>query len=105
MQLRLEKDLASIAESVASLVLPELTGKLQGAVRPAEAEPLLIGAADAAKLLSISSKTLWNHTVPRGDIPCVTIGTRVLYSPPDLKTWIEREKAKGAADKKRNGDL
>jgi hypothetical protein len=41
-------------------------------------EPLLVDAISAAKLLSISQKTLWLYT-QRGDIPHRRIGSRVLY--------------------------
>lgn len=57
---------------------------------------LLLSARDAAKALSLSEKTLWSITVPRGDMPCVRIGTRVLYDPEDIRRWIDRKKG-GAA--------
>ena len=49
---------------------------------------LLIPARDAAKALSISERTLWGLTAPRGPIPCVRLGGRVLYSPEALCRWI-----------------
>ncbi len=57
---------------------------------------LLLSAREAAKSLSICEKTLWTHTKPRGTVPCVKIGTRVLYDPRDLAAWIDSQKA-GAA--------
>ncbi|MEX2287447.1 MAG: helix-turn-helix domain-containing protein [Planctomycetaceae bacterium] len=66
-------------------------------IRPAEPQPLLLGLRDAAKLLSVSEKTLWNHTKPRGQIPCVNIGQRVLYDPGDLQAWIANAKAAAVA--------
>ena len=54
-------------------------------------EPLLLDARSAAKSLSISERTLWTFT-KKGDIPCIRIGKRVLYSPDDLRTWIDRRK-------------
>lgn len=57
---------------------------------------LLLAAREAAQSLSICPKTLWNHTVPRGTIPCVRIGTRVLYDPDDLRRWIAAQKETAA---------
>lgn len=53
--------------------------------------PLLIGSREAAQALSVCERTLWELT-NRGDMPCVRIGRRVLYSPADLRTWIDRQK-------------
>jgi hypothetical protein len=53
---------------------------------------LLISAREASLALSISEKTLWSHTRPRGSIPLVRIGTRVLYDPHDLEMWIDKQK-------------
>jgi len=54
---------------------------------------LLLSAAEAARLLGLSRKTLWNHTAPRGDgIPAIHIGRVVRYSRSTLERWIaERE--------------
>ena len=57
---------------------------------------LLLSAEEAAKALGICTKSLWNFTTPRGTIPAVKIGSRVLYSPADLRTWIEK---KGGAER------
>jgi len=59
----------------------------------AESGKLLLSAPEAAKSLSICAKTLWSHTQPRGTIPRVRIGTRVLYDRNDLRRWIEDQKA------------
>jgi predicted DNA-binding transcriptional regulator AlpA len=53
---------------------------------------LLLPAPEAADLLSICEKTLWSITAPRGDLACVRIGRRVLYSVDDLRRWIESKK-------------
>lgn len=58
---------------------------------------LLLSAPEAARTLSICSKSLWNHTQPRGTIPSVTIGTRRLYSVDDLRRWIDAQKEGGVA--------
>lgn len=53
-------------------------------------QPLLLTARQAAKVLSISERTLWGLT-KAGDIPAVRFGGRnVRYSPDDLKAWIRR---------------
>jgi hypothetical protein len=56
---------------------------------------LLLAAREAAAALSICEKTLWAHTRPRGSIPCVRIGSRVLYDPRDLEAWIDARKKGG----------
>lgn len=61
------------------------------------AEPRwLLSARDAARALGICPKTLWNLTRPRGDLPCVRIGSRVLYDQRDLLAWIDGQKGGGA---------
>lgn len=57
-------------------------------------EPLLLTARQAAKILSISERTLWGLT-KTGDIPAVRFGGRnVRYSPDDLRAWIQRRSEK-----------
>lgn len=46
----------------------------------------LTDARETAAGVSISEKTLWNYTEPRGPIPCYRLGSRVLY---DLREVIE----------------
>lgn len=58
-----------------------------------EPPPGLMSALDAAKYLGISSGTLWNWSSPRGPLPVVRIGTRVLYARKDLDCTIERMKS------------
>lgn len=53
---------------------------------------LLLSVIEAAAALSICQKTLYSNTCPRGTIPCVKIGTRVLYDPADLRAWIDAQK-------------
>jgi hypothetical protein len=55
-------------------------------------ECLLWDVREGSRQLSVSTKTLWNHTMPRGSIPCVRVGQRVLYDPNDLREWIARQK-------------
>ncbi len=54
-------------------------------------EKLLLSAREAAKALSISERTLWSFTQPRGSIPSVKIGSRILYSVDALRKMIEAE--------------
>lgn len=58
--------------------------------------PLLWDAAEAAKRLSISPRTLWGLT-KEGTIPAVRIGRLVRYSPAALETWIANQKGTGNA--------
>jgi predicted DNA-binding transcriptional regulator AlpA len=55
---------------------------------PAKVEPVLIDAVSAAKLLSISAKTLWVRT-KSGEIPSRRIGGRVLYSLNAIRRWAD----------------
>jgi len=48
---------------------------------------LLISSKEAAKLLSISSRSLWSLT-KCGAIPSRKIGRSVRYSPAELQAWI-----------------
>jgi hypothetical protein len=50
---------------------------------------LLLTKQEAARSLKISDRTLQTYTVPRGSIPCLKIGSRVLYDPKDLLDWID----------------
>ena len=60
---------------------------------------LLLSAREAAAALSICEKSLWNFTQPRGPIPSVKIGSRVLFSPSDLQNWIEGQKGEGGCNR------
>ncbi len=53
---------------------------------------LLLNSRDAAKALSISERTLWGLTEPRGPIRCVRIGRAVRYDPHDLRQFIDHRK-------------
>ena len=50
---------------------------------------LLVSPREAAKLLSISERTLATYTKSRL-LPVVRIGHSVRYSPDDLREWIRR---------------
>jgi len=60
--------------------------------------PLLLSARDSAAALSVCEKTLWNVTQPRGDLPAVRIGRRVLYAVSDLAAWIDGHRVAEEAD-------
>ncbi len=62
-------------------------------MRKSEGQPrLLLSAREAANSLGICEKTLWATTAPRGDLPCVRIGRRVLYFVDDLRAWIDQRR-------------
>jgi excisionase family DNA binding protein len=61
-------------------------------------EPLSLRPREAAKLLGISARLLWELT-KTGEIPCKRLGGRhrtVLYSVDELRKWVNRG-AKGGA--------
>jgi len=51
-------------------------------------EPLAVSSREAARLLSVSQRTLWTLTAPRGPVPCVRVASRVLYRPGDLRAYL-----------------
>lgn len=60
------------------------------------AEPLLIDAKAARRLLGISERLLRNLTVPRGPIPVVQVSQRsIRYRPEDLAAWIASRRVTG----------
>ncbi|MHB1035125.1 MAG: helix-turn-helix domain-containing protein [Pirellulales bacterium] len=56
---------------------------------------LLLPTPAAAETLSISPRTLWSLSAPRGPIPTVKVGRRVLYAIADLESWIARSRVEG----------
>ena len=57
---------------------------------------LLLTVREAAAALSVSERTLWGLTAPRGDLPCVRVGARVLYSVDTLRAWVAKRQEGGA---------
>jgi len=53
---------------------------------------LLLTPREAAEALSVSDRTLWAWTAPRGPIPCVRIGRCARYTLADLEAFAERQK-------------
>jgi excisionase family DNA binding protein len=58
-------------------------------------EPLLVDVKEAARLLGVSDRTVWSVTAPRGTLPCVRVGGRVLYSPDTLREWVRSQQGPG----------
>jgi excisionase family DNA binding protein len=54
--------------------------------------PLLIKSPEAARVLGISTRTLWDLSHRRGEIPVVRIGRAVRYNFADLRAWVERQR-------------
>ncbi len=54
--------------------------------------PISVVAAEAARLLSISPRKLWELT-KAGSIPSYKVGPRTLYRVADLNAWTERQVA------------
>lgn len=54
------------------------------------AEPINLGADDAARTLGISTRTLWSWT-SAGRIPHVRLGRRVLYPVESLRAWVRSQ--------------
>ncbi|MDX1965425.1 MAG: helix-turn-helix domain-containing protein [Pirellulales bacterium] len=55
-----------------------------------EQPPLLVDSKTAARMLSICTKTLWQMT-REGELPCLRVGRRTLYSPAKLQAWIDTQ--------------
>lgn len=47
---------------------------------------IFVGQREAARLLSVSERTLWRW-VKNGDCPATKIGGRTLFSPEALRAW------------------
>jgi excisionase family DNA binding protein len=61
----------------------------------AQAPQLLLTARAAAAALSVSERTLWTMTHPRGPIPAVRIGRAVRYPVDALRAWIAEQQRGG----------
>ncbi|MEI8380911.1 MAG: helix-turn-helix domain-containing protein [Planctomycetota bacterium] len=86
--------LASLIETVVTATLERLQVEKTLPVQAVgQIEPLLVPTGEAARRLSISERLLWDMTYPRGPIPSVKVGSRVLYSVEALRQWIALEEA------------
>lgn len=52
---------------------------------------------EVAEYTGLCEKSIWNGTAPRGDLPCVKLGARVLYRPEDVSAWIESRVIRAAS--------
>jgi excisionase family DNA binding protein len=52
--------------------------------------PLAVGASEAARMLGISTRTLWAMT-NCGKLPYVKLGRRTLYPIDDLRAWLQAQ--------------
>lgn len=57
----------------------------------ATADRTLLRRSEAAKFLSVSERTLWSLTAPRGALPVVRFGRSVRYRQADLSEWVRRQ--------------
>jgi excisionase family DNA binding protein len=74
----------------------EIRGSLVEAVPghgrdPQRVPPILLSLKDAARALAVSDRSLWEWT-KGGKVPHVRLGRRVLYSPDDLRRWVEGQR-------------
>jgi excisionase family DNA binding protein len=60
---------------------------------PPTVPPLLVDAREAARLLSISPRALWQLT-NQGDMPVIRIGRAVRYDVAALGRWVAEATAK-----------
>ncbi|NLF06356.1 MAG: helix-turn-helix domain-containing protein [Pirellulaceae bacterium] len=56
-------------------------------------QKLLLSVREAARALSISEKSLYNRTAPRGPLRSIRLGHRRLYSVDELRRWIADQQA------------
>ncbi len=68
-----------------------MAAKNSAASKP-EAPAMLVNQREAARLLSVSTRTVYVMTRD-GRLPCVRIGRSVRYSPAQLANWIQAETA------------
>lgn len=52
--------------------------------------PILVNCREAARMLSISERTLWGLTASH-EIPSLRIGRSVRYRVADLHNWVEQQ--------------
>lgn len=56
--------------------------------------PLALRPREAAIALGMSEKALFSRTFPRGDIPAVKVGSRVIYFQHQICEWADKELAR-----------
>lgn len=60
-----------------------------------EGQRLLLKPRQAAQACEASERWLWQHSQPRGPIPCVRIGGLVRYCPEALKRYFASQQEGG----------
>ncbi len=60
--------------------------------RQSDNGPLLVDSHTAAVMLSISERSLWALSTPRGTLPVVRLGRAVRFDVDDLREFIGRQK-------------
>ena len=58
-----------------------------------EIQPILLSVDETAVFLGLSSNTI-RKLANQGDLPKVKIGSRTLFSPDDLRRYVEKLKGK-----------
>src|SRR5262249_10548236 len=65
--------------------------------KPSPSSPILVDPREAARLLSISPRKLWQLTKD-GEIPSLKIGKSVRYRVADLDSWTQKQLKASARD-------
>lgn len=65
-------------------------------VRVSDVQPLLLDANAASRLLSVSQRTLWSMTAPRGPIRTARLGKLHRYSLAELERFVAERLAASA---------
>ena len=78
---------AVVAETIAALKR-DRQEELRRLAGEAAVEPLLMKPREAAKLLQIGERLLWELSVKRREIPFIRLGTAIRYSVESLRAHI-----------------
>jgi hypothetical protein len=54
---------------------------------------MLMDTRQTATSLSVSERTLFEWTEPRGTLKCVRFPNRTMYRPEDVRTWLDQRQA------------
>lgn len=65
--------------------------KRENDINGKQLEPILLRPNEAAEILAISARKLWELT-NCGEIPCLRIGRSVRYSVEKLMQWVNAQK-------------
>lgn len=64
-------------------------------------EPLAVGAEDAARLIAVSARKLWQMTNAK-EVPYVRLGGRLVYDVAALRRWLAEKVQGGESTTKRS---